>query len=100
MTLGQILRSRRESKGLLLRQAAASLDIDSAILSKYERDFRLPKKEQLVKFANYYALDEDELIVAWLSDKIVQEIADEKHAHAALDLARKKIDQLIRNKND
>ena len=51
-----------------------------------------------MKFAHYYELDEDELIVAWLSDKIVREISDEKYAFAALDLAKKKIDQLINKK--
>ena len=35
-TTGQILREKREKKGLLLRQVAAMLDIDTAILSKIE----------------------------------------------------------------
>lgn len=35
-TLGQTLRKQRETKGLLLRQVAASLDIDTALLSKFE----------------------------------------------------------------
>ncbi|PIV94862.1 MAG: transcriptional regulator, partial [Flavobacteriaceae bacterium CG17_big_fil_post_rev_8_21_14_2_50_33_15] len=33
-TTGEILREKREKKGLLLRQVAALLDIDTAILSK------------------------------------------------------------------
>jgi len=36
-TTGQILWEEREKKGLLLRQVAAMLDIDTAILSKIER---------------------------------------------------------------
>ena len=36
-TLGHIIRTKREAKGLLLRQVAAHLDIDQAILSKIEK---------------------------------------------------------------
>ena len=35
-SVGQILRAKRESLGLLLRQVAAQLDIDQAILSKID----------------------------------------------------------------
>ena len=36
-TTGEILRESREKKGLLLRQVAALLEMDTAILSKVER---------------------------------------------------------------
>ena len=46
-SIGEILRKRREEKGLLLRQVAALLDVDTAILSKIERGERKAKKEQM-----------------------------------------------------
>ena len=50
-TVGQIVRAKRESLGLLLRQVASYLDIDQAILSKIERNERKPTKDNIVKLA-------------------------------------------------
>ena len=58
-SVGEILRKHREEKGLLLRQMAALLDIDTAILSKIERGERKAKKEQIVQLAKI--LQDEEL---------------------------------------
>ena len=44
-TFGNIIRHKREEKGLLLRQVAAALEIDQALLSKIERGQRNAKKQ-------------------------------------------------------
>jgi ribosome-binding protein aMBF1 (putative translation factor) len=46
---GSLIRTAREDKGLFLRQVAAELDIDQAIISKFERNERKPTKEQICK---------------------------------------------------
>ena len=94
-TLGQILREYREAKSLLLRQAA-SLEMDTALLSKFERDKRKPNKEQVLVFAKYYNANADELLLAWLSDKIAEEVKDENLAQEALKAAEKKVELLKR----
>ncbi len=66
-TFGEIIKSEREKKGLFLRQVAANLDIDQALISKFEKGVRKPSKEQVEKFANFFQLDKDELITIWLS---------------------------------
>ncbi|MBA4053893.1 MAG: transcriptional regulator [Marivirga sp.] len=100
-TLGQILRQRREVKGLLLRQVAAILDMDTALLSKFERDERKPSKDQVLLLAKAYDLDSNELLLAWLSDKIANEIQDEDLAKQALKAAEKKVDlHKKKKKND
>lgn len=45
-TFGEVIRSSRESKGLYLRQVAAAMDIDQALISKFEKGDRKPSKEQ------------------------------------------------------
>ena len=45
-TFGDIIKIEREKKGLLLRQVASALEIDQAIVSKFERGERKPSKEQ------------------------------------------------------
>jgi HTH-type transcriptional regulator, competence development regulator len=91
-TLGQILREQRESKRLLLRQVAAVLEMDTALLSKFERDERKPNKEQVLAFAKYYNVNSDEMLLAWLSDKIAGDVQNEDLAAEALKAAEKKVE--------
>jgi transcriptional regulator with XRE-family HTH domain len=90
-TFGDLIRLARENKGLFLRQVAAELDIDQAIISKFERNERKPTKEQVLKFAKFYKLDKDELLVAWLSDRVVDDLQDENLADKVLKAAEEKI---------
>ena len=62
-TTGELLRENREKKGLLLRQVAALLNIDTAILSKVERRERKANKEQIIKLAEILDLNKEELMV-------------------------------------
>lgn len=94
LTVGQIIRAKRESQGLLLRQVAAQLDIDQAILSKIERSERNLTKENIVKLAQILKLDKDELMIQFMSDKIAYEIAEEACASRVLKVAEKKIKYL------
>ncbi len=93
-TLGDIIRQHRDNKALPLRTVAAFLDIDQAILSKMERGQRKASREQVVKLAEYFQMDEEKLLVAWLSDKIVYEISEETFAKDALKVAEQKIEYL------
>jgi predicted nucleotidyltransferase len=77
---GLVKRLRKE-KGVPLRIVAAYLDIDQAILSKIENGKRLASRENVSKFASYYTVNEDELVISWLSDKLLYEVAEEKLAY-------------------
>lgn len=96
-TIGQILRNKRHTLGLLLRQVSAYVDIDQAILSKIERNERKPTKEMLGKLAEILKLDKEELLVQFISDKIAYEIAEEDCASKVLKVAEKKIKYLKSN---
>lgn len=89
--IGIIIRAEREKRNLLLREASALLEIDQAILSKIERNERKATKEQILKFSETYNLDEENLLVNWLSDKIYKNLENEKHALKALKVAEQKI---------
>lgn len=90
-TTGEILRESREKKGLLLRQVAARLDIDTAILSKVERGERKANKDQILKLADILDLNKDELLVQYLSEKIAYELMDEDVASRTLKVAEERI---------
>lgn len=89
-TFGDTIKIARESKGLFLRQVASSLDIDQAIVSKFERGERKPTKEQVKKFAEFYNLDKSQLITTWLSDKIADTIFYEENIEEVLKAAEEK----------
>ena len=89
--LGETIRKLREEKELPLRTVAAFLDIDQAILSKVERGQRNATREQVIKLAEYFKVKESDLLVSWLSDKLVYEVADEQVALKALQVAEEKV---------
>ena len=92
--VGEIIRSKREEKGMLLRQLAAMVDVDSAILSKIERGERKARREQIEKIANALELDKEKLLVEYLSENIAYEILDEDKAQDVLKVAESKIEYL------
>lgn len=96
-TVGQIIRTRRETLGLLLRQVSAYVEIDQAILSKIERNERKPNKDLLLKIAEILQLDKQELLIQFMSDKIAYEIADEDCASRVLKVAEEKIEFIKSN---
>lgn len=88
---GDLIRLAREEKGLFLRQVAAEMNIDQAIISKFERNERKATKEQVLKFAEFYNLNKETAIIEWSSDKIVYELQDEDLANKILKVAEQKI---------
>lgn len=97
--LGDTIRKLREEKGLPLRTVAAYLDVDQAILSKWEHGSRKPNREQVVKLAAYFNVSENDLVVAWLADKVVYEIGDDDMALQALMLAEEQVKYITKNKH-
>src|SRR5690606_13470986 len=97
-TIGEKLRHIRKEKELPLRKVAALLDIDVAILSKMERGERRITKEVVLKLANIYNHNAKELLVLFLSDKILYEIQDEDLAIEALKVAEERAKYIKANK--
>lgn len=90
-TSGERIRTQREKKGLLLRQLAAQLDIDTAILSKIERGERKATKEQITNIAVVLGIDLESIMIQYLSEKILYEIQDDELGLKALKIAEKTI---------
>jgi predicted nucleotidyltransferase len=88
---GDTIKKLRRDKKLPLRTVAAFLDIDQAILSKIERGLRKSARKQVVKLAGYFKVPENQLLVAWLSDKLLYEVGNEETALKALQLAEEQI---------
>lgn len=93
-----IIKEKREGKKLYLREVAALMKLDQATLSKFERGERKPSKEQVIKFAEIYNLNEEELLISWYSDNIVNSLLEEKNAIKILQVAEQKVKYLKTNK--
>jgi len=89
--LGETLRGFRKDKGLPLRKVAAQLDIDVAILSKMERGERKLTRELVVRLAEIYQHELEPLMIQFLSEKVLYEIADEELASQAIKAAESNI---------
>ena len=85
------IRELRKQKGFPLRQVAAFLDIDQAILSTIERGKRKASRTIVLKLAEYFKVDETSLLMAWLSDKIFYEVEAEDDAIEVLKVAEEKV---------
>jgi transcriptional regulator with XRE-family HTH domain len=90
-TFGDLIKNLRESRELTLRIVSAYLDIDQAILSKIEGGLRKANRDLVIRLSSYFEIDKNELLVAWLFDKLVLEIGDEETALKALQLAEEKL---------
>ncbi|MBS1636197.1 MAG: helix-turn-helix transcriptional regulator [Bacteroidetes bacterium] len=75
--LGKKLREIRERKKLLLRQVAAYLECDTAMISKVEHGERFLGKEQIEKLAKYYEVEADTLLTLWYADKVLSIVGDD-----------------------
>lgn len=67
----------REKQNLLLRQVAAHLEVDTALMSKAERGERNLNREQVVKLAKLLNSSEEEFISLWLCDKVLEAVGDD-----------------------
>lgn len=90
-SIGEKLRRLREENDLPLRKVAAIIDIDVAILSKMERGERRLSKEIVRKLADLYHQNIEEMMILYLSEKVLYEIGEEELAIQALHVAEEQI---------
>ncbi len=82
--LGEKLRELREAKGLVQRQVAAELEVDTAYISKMESNEKPVSRQHLKKLSVLLGIGEDELLTLWLADKLYEVVKGEKLALKAL----------------
>lgn len=79
-----ILKTAREQKNIKTRELAQLLGIDQALISKFENGSRKPSRDQIVKLASVLEINYDQLMIAWLKEKIYAEIGDDHFAFEAI----------------
>lgn len=94
--LGEKLRELREAKGLLQRQVAAELEVDTAYVSKMENDEKPVSRAYLKKLSVLLNIAEEELVTLWLADKMCAILKDEEVAIKAIHVTE---DYVLKNKS-
>jgi len=94
MLFGKKIKELRDENGIMQRQLAALLEIDTPMFSKIERGDRRAKREQVIKLAEYFHQDEKEMLILWLADKFIDAVEDEQDrdlCNDAIIIAQEKI---------
>ena len=86
-----LLKEARTKKGLLMRDLAAKMSLDAALISKWEKGTRKPTREQVIKLATILDIDTEKLLVEWLSEVILYEIGNDELALKAMRIAEEKV---------
>ena len=91
---GEKIRKLREKKETPLRIVAFHLGVDQAVLSKIENGKRKATKKQVELISEYFNVPIKELMIDWLSDKIIFDIEEEEFGVEALKVAELKVKYL------
>jgi transcriptional regulator with XRE-family HTH domain len=90
-TLGETIKEQREAKKLLLRELAALINVDTAMVSKFEKVNVSQPGSKLQAFPKPWRLMKKKLLVIFFSDKIAFDLKGEEVAKETLKIAEKKI---------
>ena len=91
MILSELIKFKREAKGMLHREVAYMVDVDTALISKIEKADRKPTKEQIEKLSLALDIEYKKLLTLWLSEKAYKEVEGEEMALDAIKLVVKRI---------
>jgi transcriptional regulator with XRE-family HTH domain len=89
--LGEKLRALREAKGLVQRQVAAELEVDTAYVSKMENNEKRVSRQHLKKLSGILGISEETLQTLWLADKLYDLAKDEKVGLKAIETAEQEL---------
>lgn len=89
--LSEKLKQLRESNGLVQRQVAALLEVDTAYISKIENNEKPVSRIHLEKLSKLFNVGSEELLTLWLADKIFDLIKNEEFAAEAFKIVEERI---------
>ena len=90
--LGEKLKELREAKGLVQRQVAAALEVDTAYISKMESNEKPVSRNHLKKLSELLGIAEKELFAIWLAGKVYELVKDEEVALLVLSITKEELE--------
>ena len=98
ISFGEYVRSLRGKANLPLRKVAAELNIDTSTLSKIEKNERNANEQIIDGISRMFKIDQSELKVRYISDKITNQLLNEEDGLEILKIVEKKIKYYRRKK--
>lgn len=93
-TFGETIKQLRLDKNLPQRKVAALLDIDTSILSKYEKNVRQPSEELIERIAKIFNVDSQILKFEAVTDKIANQFIEQNVDSKTLRVAENKAEYI------
>ena len=85
-----LLKTARKEQNLLAREVAHALGVDQGLVSKFENGQRLPTKDQLHQLATILKISYKDLMIAWMEERIWNDLKDEPYLTDALQLLQER----------
>ncbi|HLV40886.1 MAG TPA: helix-turn-helix transcriptional regulator [Brumimicrobium sp.] len=85
-TLGERLRQLRDNRNLMQREVGAIIEVDGALISKIEKNEKPINRKHLKKLSEIFCVEEKELQILWLADKVRTILRNEDNAMEVLEI--------------
>lgn len=86
-----LIKTARKQKQLKTRELAQLLGVDQALVSKFENGTRIPTKVQVQALSKHLEIPLDELMVAWIKERVLSDYRDEIFAPKALQMVQEEL---------
>lgn len=86
-----LIQKARKSKGMRSRELANLLGVDQSLISKFENGKRIPTETQLIQISNILSINLDELMKAWLMQKVLGEVKQYTFASEVLTMVQEEL---------
>ena len=93
-SFGETIKQLRLDRKLTQRNVATFLDIDTSVLSKYEKNKRQPSEEQIEKFAEIFNVDSTTLKFEVVTDKIANQFVEDNIDSKTVRVAEEKAEYI------
>ena len=93
-SFGETIKQLRLDRKLTQRNVATLLDIDTSILSKYEKNKRQPPEEQIEKLAKIFNVDSSTLKFEVVTDKIANQFVEDNIDSKTVRVAEEKAEYI------
>jgi Fic family protein/DNA-binding XRE family transcriptional regulator len=86
-----LIQNARKLKGMRSRELASLLGVDQSLISKFENGKRIPTETQLIQISNILSINLDDLMKAWLMQKVLVEVKQYAFADEVLTMVQEEL---------
>ncbi len=99
-SFGELIRALRLKKNVPLRVVAAAVEIDSTLLSRFERGDRFPTDEQIKRFAECFQKPVEEFSAQVIADRILSSYGHDAVMLKAAEIVKERIAEYAAHKDE